>query len=112
MISLSGGARRARVTAPCVGRVVVAVMTVVLAAVTLAIGPAAAQERPHLSPNVNAPVFDADAPDPDVILVGTTYYAYTTGSALGNIPVLRSTDLQTWYPVGDALPAVPSWSVT
>jgi hypothetical protein len=87
-------------------------MAGVLAAVTLTIRPAVAQERPHVSPNVNAPVFDADAPDPDVILVGTTYYAYTTGSALGNIPVLRSTDLQTWHPVGDALPALPSWSVT
>ncbi|HVA04148.1 MAG TPA: glycoside hydrolase family 43 protein [Acidimicrobiales bacterium] len=59
---------------------------------------------------MTTPVYDADAPDPDVIRVGTTYYAYTTGSILGNIPVLTSTDLQTWNPVGDGLPTLPSWS--
>ncbi len=97
--------RRARLTASWAG-------LLVLAVVGLSIRPAAAQVLPRISVNVNAPVFDADAPDPDVILAGTTYYAYTTGSAFGNIPVLRSTDLQTWHPVGDALPNVPSWSST
>ena len=60
--------------------------------------------------DVGAPVYDADAPDPDVIRVGTTYYAYTTASGSGNIPVLSSTDLQNWQPVGDALPVLPTWS--
>ncbi|HTZ08067.1 MAG TPA: glycoside hydrolase family 43 protein [Acidimicrobiales bacterium] len=60
--------------------------------------------------DVDAPVYDGDAPDPDVIRVGSTYYAYTTGSDLRNIPVLESTDLEHWQPVGDALPVLPAWS--
>jgi hypothetical protein len=71
---------------------------------------AAAQVQPRTSPGVDSPAYNADAPDPDVIRVGTTYYAYTTGSVMGNIPVLTSTDLQTWSPGGDALPTLPSWS--
>jgi len=73
-------------------------------------GPAPAS-RPRTAAAVTGPVFDSDAPDPDVIRVGTTYFAYTTGSDLENIPVLTSTDLQTWVPLGDALPALPSWQV-
>src|ERR1019366_2998752 len=30
-----------------------------------------------------SPAFDQDAPDPDVVLSGSTYYAFTTGTALG-----------------------------
>ncbi|HUI03055.1 MAG TPA: glycoside hydrolase family 43 protein [Acidimicrobiales bacterium] len=65
---------------------------------------------PHDGSGAGAPVYDADAPDPDVILVGSTYYAYTTGTDLKDIPVLASTDLQHWQSAGDALPALPSWS--
>ena len=75
-----------------------------------AAGPGPAS-RPRTAVAVTAPVYDSDAPDPDVIRVGTTYYAYTTGTDLLNIPVLSSTDLQTWEPLGDALPALPSWQV-
>ncbi len=72
--------------------------------------PAGAQVIPRIAQGVTTPAYDADAPDPDVIRVGTTYYAYTTGSVLGNIPVLMSSDLQTWTPAGDALPTLPLWS--
>ena len=61
-----------------------------------------------------APVYDHDAPDPDVLRVdssvGTTYYAYTTASVGGHIPVLQSSDLRNWTYDGDALPTVASWS--
>ena len=79
---------------------------------TLAVGvrPAGAQVLPRTLPDGTTPVYDADAPDPDVIRVGATYFAYTTGGPHGNIPVLTSTDLRTWTPVGDALPALPVWS--
>jgi Glycosyl hydrolases family 43 len=77
---------------------------------TPGVRPAEAQVLPRTSPGAITPVYDADAPDPDVIRVGTTYYAYTTGSVLENIPVLMSSDLQTWSPVGDALPTLPLWS--
>jgi hypothetical protein len=30
------------------------------------------------------PAFGADAPDPDLVRVGTTYYAFTTGTWWGN----------------------------
>jgi hypothetical protein len=87
-----------------------ALVLVVVALVTVGVRPVSAQATPRTAPNVAAPVYDADAPDPDVIRVGTTYYAYTTGSNLQNIPVLTSTDLQSWHPLGDALPTLPPWS--
>ncbi len=50
--------------------------------------------------------------DPFVLAVGGVNYAYGTNTvAGGNIPVLRSTDLRTWQPVGDALPVLPRWAV-
>jgi Glycosyl hydrolases family 43 len=98
--------RRARLVAP-----LVATLAVVAAFGALGTGRAGAQAQPRVStPPIDTPVYDADAPDPDVIRVGTTYYAYTTGSAMKNIPVLTSTDLGTWTPLGDALPTLPSWS--
>ncbi len=60
--------------------------------------------------NTNAPVYNADAPDPDIISVGGTYYAFTTGTAVGNyIQLLSSTSLSAWTVVGSALPSPPSW---
>jgi hypothetical protein len=103
MASSPGRPRGAALTAAALVGLVVGVTAV-------GTRPAAAQVLPRTSPVVTAPVFGPDAPDPDVVRVGTTYYAYTTGSRLGNIPVLRSTDLQTWTAVGDALPSLPSWS--
>lgn len=66
-------------------------------------------------------------PDPSVIRVGNEYYAYATGTGGSYLPVMRSTDLQTWvardaydpggglaqkYPgFNDALPSVASWGV-
>jgi len=80
-------------------------------AVTVAVGSTArADALPRDGAGVTAPAYNADAPDPDVILVSSTFYAYTTGTDLKNIPVLASTDLQSWHLVGDALPALPPWS--
>ena len=66
-----------------------------------------------------APAFDQDAPDPDVVLSGSTYYAFTTGTALGNhLQALVDTSgspQSGWGSfTGDdhgssALPAVPAW---
>jgi beta-xylosidase len=55
-------------------------------------------------------------PDPDVMQVGETYYAYSTtnydpGSGQGsNIQVARSSDLVEWESLPDALPELASWS--
>jgi beta-xylosidase len=56
------------------------------------------------------PVFPFDFPDPDVIDVAGTYFAYGTNSAEGNIQIITSTDLSTWTPLGNALPSLPSWA--
>jgi hypothetical protein len=75
-----------------------------------------------------APWFEPDKPyaqnfpDPDVLRVGSTYYAYGTSTGGAYLPVMRSTDLRTWVarsaydPPGnddpffnDALPEPASW---
>ena len=55
-------------------------------------------------------VYPYDFPDPDVMLVGSTYYAYATNSVSGNIQIIESTDLTQWTAVGNALPQLPSWA--
>ena len=55
-------------------------------------------------------VYPFDFPDPDVILVGQTYYAYATNSVAGNIQIISSTDLTHWQAVGNALPTLPGWA--
>ena len=66
-----------------------------------------------------APAFDSDAPDPDVVTSGSAYYAFTTGTALGNhIQVLIDSSGSAgsgWHSTtgkdygSSALPIVPSW---
>ena len=66
----------------------------------------------------SAPAFDQDAPDPDVVVNGSTYYAFTTGTTLGNhLQALVDTqgppsgwgsyNGQTYG--SSALPVVPAW---
>ncbi|MGA2837239.1 MAG: glycoside hydrolase family 43 protein [Acidimicrobiales bacterium] len=55
-------------------------------------------------------VYPFDFPDPDVLPVGGTYYAYATNSVAGNIQIVESTDLIHWNVVGDALPSLPAWA--
>jgi beta-xylosidase len=59
----------------------------------------------------SAPVYAGDFPDPSVVLVNGTYWAYATGSAGKNLQVMSSTDLSTWSPPADPLPALPSWAL-
>jgi len=56
------------------------------------------------------PVYPADFPDPFVLRVGATYYAFATNAG-ANVPVLRSTDLVHWQPAGDALPVLARWAI-
>ena len=56
-------------------------------------------------------VYPFDFPDPDVIRVGATYFAYATNSVAGNIAIIDSTDLIHWSVVGNALPSLPAWAV-
>jgi beta-xylosidase len=57
-----------------------------------------------------APVFNGDFPDPAVVVVGSTYWAYGTGSAGRNLQVIQSPDLQTWSAPTDPLPSLPAWA--
>jgi hypothetical protein len=55
-------------------------------------------------------VYPFDFPDPNVLLVGQTYFAYATNSVAGNIQIISSTDLTHWTAVGNALPSLPAWA--
>jgi beta-xylosidase len=60
------------------------------------------------------PVITRDFPDPNVIAVGNTYWAYSTasgyGTAVRHVPSARSTSMRgTWTDGGDAMPVLPSW---
>jgi beta-xylosidase len=91
------------------GRAVVTafVCAALLAAVAGCANPGAATPMPK------APAFaiDRDFPDPDVLRVGDTYYAYATNSAAVNVQVATSTDLSSWsVSKTDALPTLPDWT--
>ncbi|WP_089155333.1 glycoside hydrolase family 43 protein [Micromonospora sp. NBS 11-29] len=56
------------------------------------------------------PVVASDAPDPQAIRVGETWYLFHTNAGGRNVPVLTSPDLVDWTPAGDALPELPDWA--
>ena len=56
------------------------------------------------------PVIRTDAPDPQAIRVGATWYLFHTNSEGGNVPTLISDDLVEWTPAGDALPELGGWA--
>jgi beta-xylosidase len=58
---------------------------------------------------IQNPVISANFPDPFILKVDNTYYAYSTNANSRNVPVATSTDLITWEIGRDALPALPSW---
>lgn len=62
------------------------------------------------------PVVNLNFPDPTVINVNGTYYAYATQSGyegvLINIQVASSKDLFHWKYLGDALPQKPTWGIS
>jgi beta-xylosidase len=81
---------------------------------TAAPGTAAAFQSPpadHGATYTN-PVYAHDFADPFVLRVGSEYYGYATNAASGgaNIQVIRSSDLASWRPLGDALPRLPPWA--
>ncbi|HEX3795050.1 MAG TPA: glycoside hydrolase family 43 protein [Acidimicrobiales bacterium] len=55
-------------------------------------------------------VYPFDFPDPYVLRVGSTYFAYATNSAEGNIQIIQSSDLSQWTAVGNALPKLAAWA--
>jgi arabinan endo-1,5-alpha-L-arabinosidase len=56
---------------------------------------------------------DQDFPDPDVLMVDGTYYAYATNSLTANVQYATSTDLETWtVQADDVFPDLPQWADT
>lgn len=64
--------------------------------------------------SIKNPVINKNFPDPTIVEVDGIYYAYATnGQANGtfaHIQVARSTNLQDWTLLGDALPEKPRWA--
>ncbi len=56
------------------------------------------------------PVHHENFPDPFVLEVGGTYYAYGTNDDDGNVQTLRSRDLVRWTKGPDALPELGRWA--
>jgi beta-xylosidase len=56
------------------------------------------------------PVDPRDFPDPFVLSVSGTFYAFATNSGAINVQVMSSTDLVHWHTEPDALPNLPGWA--
>jgi beta-xylosidase len=76
---------------------------------TSATGTAVTDVPADAGPTYDNPVYHSDFPDPFVLRVDDTYYAYSTSSGSANIPIITSNDLVEWRYIGDALPALPPW---
>jgi Glycosyl hydrolases family 43 len=103
--------------------VLVSIMVTVASAAALAPAGASSASTPtqgHVSVVASqTPAFAGDAPDPDIVDVNGTYYAFTTGTALGNhVQALVDTSgspASGWRSYtgqsfgSSALPTTPSW---
>ncbi|HMQ30243.1 MAG TPA: glycoside hydrolase family 43 protein [Chloroflexaceae bacterium] len=56
------------------------------------------------------PVINRDFPDPDLLKVGDTYYAYATNSGVAHVQGASSQDLVRWDLVTGVLPSIPPWA--
>jgi len=87
-----------------------------LLAAALVLGLSAACSSPPPPPTPEAPltftnpVYDKNFPDPGVLRVGDTWFAYGTNKPDANVPLLTSPDLVHWTEHGDVLPAVGQWA--
>ncbi len=72
-------------------------------------GQAGQQESKQMKTFQN-PVIKTDFPDPSIIHVGNTFYAYATNANGKHIQVARSHDLVNWDLLPDAMPTLPSWA--
>ncbi len=109
-------ARRSRLHRP----VLLVALAVLLASL---LPPAQARPAPVGSdPFRPGAAYSGDFPDPSVLRVGNTYYAYSTTIAALSLPAMSSVDLRSWAPRpssdpdrpwrNDALPEPASWAET
>jgi len=85
--------------------VALALAVVVTGALGTAVAPQTAQALP-----VNGPALDRDFPDPDVVKVGSTYYAYATEGGGNTIQRAKSGDLRSWSYINGGALTLPSWA--
>jgi beta-xylosidase len=102
-------ARRIRWRGAAVARVVAASLAAVLLAAGCGDDPSPSTSRSDATMFTN-PVIRTDAPDPQAIRVGDTWYLFHTNAGGRNVPVLTSPDLVDWTEAGDALPELPAWA--
>lgn len=80
----------------------------VVAATALALAATATADVETVPP---AAAIARDFPDPEVIQVGATYYAYSTSSSPGRVPYATApAPAGPWTVRGDALPQKPAWA--
>lgn len=80
-----------------------------LAAAAVIVWPGAGRAA-AASTTFTTPAYAGDFPDPSVLLAGSTYWAYSTGSGGRNLQVMSSPDLHSWTGLTDPLPVLPSWA--
>src|SRR6478672_9566127 len=75
-------------------------------------GSAASGQASESPSSLTGFAIDQDFPDPDVLRVGDTFYAYATNSPAANVQLATSRDGKTWsVSDSDALPTLPAWAL-
>jgi beta-xylosidase len=85
-------------------------LSVVLATSLAVISGCSDAQTPKPAVTYTNPVYASDFPDPFVLRVGKTYYAYATNGGGATIQSLTSTDLVNWTYTGDAFGNLPPWA--
>lgn len=75
----------------------------------LAEGSSSCQQAEALAEGVSA-AHPFDFPDPFILRVDTSYYAFATNGPAGTVQVVSSADLADWQVRGAALNGVPGWA--
>jgi beta-xylosidase len=85
-------------------------LTVIAALQTSSLNASSADSFSASAATYTNPVYASDFPDPFVLRVGKTYYAYATNGGGNTIQLLRSDDLVDWLYAGDAFGNLPDWA--
>lgn len=89
-----------------------AVVAVLLCALLAGCGTAPAAVEPGEAAAATAAAVDRNFPDPDILKVGDTFYAYATNDNNANVQVAVSDDGDEWRMLDDdAFPDLPTWVI-
>ena len=87
-----------------------AAMTACVSATCVSPPAGAQQAEPASIPTTATLVYNKDFPDPSILVVGHTYFAYSTNSDGENVPLIESNDLLHWHAIGDVMSVLPLWA--